>query len=202
MYKIFSIILVISLSSCFSGNNVIVDEGENYNNSKGGVNESEGSVISERKVVTKGDEDFIIEDIGNKSNAVSGLDSSYNYQFSGLSRFSRSKAIEAVEELKSNNPDIKFVIYFEFDSSELNDENKQIIAIHNDFLQQNPNLELVLGGHTDAVGSRDYNLSLGELRALAVKKTMQGNISVVSFGEEKTVSVVDEKNRRVEFVYK
>jgi outer membrane protein OmpA-like peptidoglycan-associated protein len=202
MYKIFSIILVISLSSCFSGNNVIVDENEDYNKSKN----DENSIISERKIVTKGDKDFIIEDIASSSNVTSEsnsrLGSNYNYQFSGLSRFSSSKAIQAIEELKSNNSDIKFVIYFEFDSSKLNDENKQIIAMHNDFLQQNSNLELVLGGHTDVVGSRDYNLSLGELRALAVKKTMQGNISVVSFGEEKTVSSADEKNRRVEFVYK
>jgi peptidoglycan-associated lipoprotein len=68
-------------------------------------------------------------------------------------------------------------------------------------LQNNPNLKLFLHGHTDIKGSRGYNLSLGEERALSVKNHMQGDINTISFGEEKTISTTDSKNRRVEFIY-
>ena len=54
-------------------------------------------------------------------------------------------------------------------------------------------------------GSREYNLSLGESRGLSVKKFIDENsknITIISFGEEETISLKDSKNRRVEFIYK
>lgn len=204
MYKFLSIIPVVFLSSCLFSNNIIVDENEGDNTVKNKENnivkvdeikDDNIKVISERKIITRDDKDFVIEDIDSK-------DFNLDYSLTGLSKFSSKEAIDAIKKLKQENSDIKFVVYFEFNSSELSEESKNIINYNNEFYKKNPNLKLTLNGHTDIKGSREYNLSLGEQRALAVKKMMQGNIDIISFGEEKTISNIDSKNRRVEFVYK
>lgn len=204
MYKFLSIIPVVFLSSCLFSNNIIVDENEGDNTVKNKENnivkvdeikDDNIKVISERKIITRDDKDFVIEDIDSK-------DFNLDYSLTGLSKFSSKEAIDAIKKLKKENSDIKFVVYFEFNSSELSEESKNIINYNNEFYKKNPNLKLTLNGHTDIKGSREYNLSLGEQRALAVKKMMQGNIDIISFGEEKTISNIDSKNRRVEFVYK
>lgn len=204
MYKFLSIIPVVFLSSCLFSNNIIVDEDEGGNTVKNKENnivkvdeikDDNIKVISERKIITRDDKDFVIEDIDSK-------DFNLDYSLTGLSKFSSKEAIDAIKKLKKENSDIKFVVYFEFNSSELSEESKNIINYNNEFYKKNPNLKLTLNGHTDIKGSREYNLSLGEQRALAVKKMMQGNIDIISFGEEKTISNIDSKNRRVEFVYK
>ena len=67
-------------------------------------------------------------------------------------------------------------------------------------------------GNTDERGSREYNLSLGQRRSVAVKKSLNllgvqdGQIETVSFGEEKaTAGCADEscakQNRRADIVY-
>jgi outer membrane protein OmpA-like peptidoglycan-associated protein len=213
MYKILSVIPVVFLSSCFFSNNIIVDESAKKDTTDAKIEDNNQEivkitkidtpkekikVISQRKIITRNDKDFIIEDIDSNINQENF---DLNYQFSGLSKLSSPEAIKLVEELKSTNEGLKFVVYFDFNSSELSELNKNTISAHNEFLKQNPNLKLILHGHTDIAGSRGYNLSLGELRALSVKKIMQGIISIVSFGEEKTISNEDSKNRRVEFIY-
>lgn len=204
MYKILSIcsllLLTSLLSSCLFSNNVIVDEHEKKDNThnKTQTDDRVVEIISQRKVVTRDDTDFIVADIQSNSNSNFMKD----YSLTGLSKFSSQAAIDAVKLIKQIQPGIQFVVYFEFDSIELSEESKKIISYHNDFYSKNSNLTLELQGHTDIKGSREYNLSLGEQRALAVKKLMQDNINIVSFGEEKTISTTDSKNRRVEFIYK
>jgi peptidoglycan-associated lipoprotein len=136
----------------------------------------------------------LIENINTESDTT-------NYSLSGLSSSSSKEARGAIAALKQADAEVVFVVYFEFNSSELSPASKQIITYHNNFLQNNPNLKLFLHGHTDIKGSRGYNLSLGEERALSVKNHMQGDINTISFGEEKTISTTDSKNRRVEFIY-
>jgi len=70
---------------------------------------------------------------------------------------------------------------------------------------------LRLEGHADERGTREYNLALGENRALAVKEVLglydlNSRVEVISFGEEiPLIQAHDEsawgKNRRVEFIY-
>lgn len=194
MYKIISIVPVIFLTSCFSSNNIIVDEASSGVNNKHVANNEKEMVISERNVITRGDKDFVVEELSSNTDDT-------NYSLSGLSKLSSEAAKEAVAKIMASHPDMKFVVYFEFNSSKLSPKSQEIIQLNNEFLASNPSLKLVLNGHTDIKGSREYNLSLGEERAIAVKKLMQGNIEVVSFGEEKTISNIDAKNRRVEFVY-
>ena len=78
-------------------------------------------------------------------------------------------------------------------------------------MRDNPDVRLRLVGHADERGTREYNLALGENRALSVKEVLglyelSSRIDVVSYGEERPISTVHDEsgwkqNRRVEFVY-
>lgn len=110
------------------------------------------------------------------------------------------------------NPLSKRVVYFEYDSSEIRDDARPVIEAHATYLAQRSAASIVLEGHADERGSREYNLALGERRAKAVQQLMllkgasSRQIEVVSFGEERPVSVGHDdtawsQNRRVELVY-
>ncbi len=103
-------------------------------------------------------------------------------------------------------------VYFEFDSSALDDDSRMLVEAHANYLVNNPTVTLVLEGHADERGTREYNLALGERRALAVADLMgamgvAGNrIQNVSYGEERPESVEHDEsawrlNRRVEILY-
>ena len=120
----------------------------------------------------------------------------------GLRTYSSASTKEIIKQEKQNNQDLAFIVYFEFNSNDLDDEAMQIINAHKAILDAYPDLGIRLEGHTDPKGSREYNLALGELRTLSVKDTLKDDATYVSFGEEKIVSTDDAKNRRVEIIYK
>lgn len=104
-------------------------------------------------------------------------------------------------------------VYFEFDSSSLDDENRAIVEAHAQHLNNNPNIKVHLEGHGDERGTREYNLALGERRAQAVERVMRalgvaGNrIATASYGEEKPLAEGHDEsawrqNRRVEISYR
>jgi peptidoglycan-associated lipoprotein len=111
-----------------------------------------------------------------------------------------------------SSPLYKRVIYFQYDSSEVQPEYLYVVNNHANYLASNPSKSLVLEGHADERGSPEYNIALGEQRAKAVAKLMQlqgvaeNQIQVVSYGEEKpAVQGHDDsawqQNRRVEISY-
>lgn len=117
-------------------------------------------------------------------------------------------------EMNSGQADAlsKRVIYFEFDSSDVSSEARDIISAHAQNLAQNGQLSVVLEGHADERGTREYNIALGERRAKAVKQlfVVQGvqasQLQVISFGEERPAAVGHDEsawglNRRVELLY-
>ncbi|MGB4665343.1 MAG: OmpA family protein, partial [Bacteroidales bacterium] len=59
-------------------------------------------------------------------------------------------------------------IFFDFNKATLRPESKTELQNIIEFLQQNPNISLEISGHTDNVGSYEYNLNLSEKRAQAV----------------------------------
>ena len=73
-------------------------------------------------------------------------------------------------------------------------EDQDIVRRHALQLVDNPGYRVRLEGHTDERGSREYNIGLGERRAQAVRRILMiqgvsaGQISTVSFGEERAVS--------------
>lgn len=103
-------------------------------------------------------------------------------------------------------------IYFEFDSSSVDDEGRAIVEAHAAHLASNPGIRVTLEGHADERGTREYNLALGERRAQAVQKLMgalgvgANRVTTVSYGEEKPVDPDHNEsawrqNRRVEIIY-
>ena len=119
-------------------------------------------------------------------------------------------ATEAVISEFSNNAD-SFTLYFAYDDTEIDEVATRIIIQHANFMQNNPSVNLRLEGHADERGTREYNLALGENRALSVKEVLglynlDDRIIVVSYGEEQPILTGSneeawEKNRRVELVY-
>ena len=104
-----------------------------------------------------------------------------------------------------------FVLYFAYDDTEIDEAATRVIIEHANLMQNNPSVRLRLEGHADERGTREYNLALGENRALSVKEVLglynlEERVVVVSYGEEQPVEIEHneeawEKNRRVEFVY-
>lgn len=103
-------------------------------------------------------------------------------------------------------------IYFMLDSSQVQEEFVPVIAEHAKSLKANPSQHVIIQGHTDERGSREYNVALGEQRAKTVAHmlTMQGvpesQIETVSYGEEKAVDAGHDEsawqvNRRAEIDY-
>lgn len=106
----------------------------------------------------------------------------------------------------------KRTIYFEFDSDSVQDEYEEVLAAHAAFMAEHDEADIVLEGHTDARGSREYNLGLGRRRAEAVREFLElegapaDRIEVVSFGEERPAAHGSDEdawqqNRRVEILY-
>ena len=119
-------------------------------------------------------------------------------------------AMLAIIENFKNSSD-SFVLYFSYDDTEIDEVSTRAIIEHANFMQDNPSVSLRLEGHADERGTREYNLALGENRALSVKEVLSlynldDRILVVSYGEESPVMVGSnelawEENRRVEFFY-
>jgi len=106
----------------------------------------------------------------------------------------------------------KKVVYFDFDSSRIHEEDMAAVNAHAAYLAANPNARVKLEGHGDERGSREYNVALGERRAQSVEQILKlqgvGNrqISVVSYGEERPAVIGHDEsawryNRRVEIIY-
>ena len=98
------------------------------------------------------------------------------------------------------------VIYFEFDSTTLSQEARDTLTENAEWLKQDPARRLTIEGHTDEVGTDEYNLALGERRARAALEYLKNlgveadRVDVLTYGEEKPASDTDEGNRRAMFI--
>lgn len=101
------------------------------------------------------------------------------------------------------------VVYFDFDSFVIKDEYRGLIDGHAKLLAADKTRRMVIEGHTDERGGREYNLALGQKRAEAVLKSMQllgvadSQLEAVSYGKERPVAEGHDeeswaKNRRAE----
>jgi peptidoglycan-associated lipoprotein len=85
----------------------------------------------------------------------------------------------------------KHTYYFEFDRSDVNENEKPAILANADYLLAHQNAKVLLEGHTDPRGSREYNVALGERRANAVAEILKSKgvnpaqIRVISYGAER-----------------
>lgn len=98
---------------------------------------------------------------------------------------------ETVKFLADGVPDR---VFFATNKSDLTTAASATLAKQATYLKANPTLNVVLEGHADERGTREYNLALGEKRANAVKDYLISNgissarVNVISYGKEKPVN--------------
>ena len=102
-------------------------------------------------------------------------------------------------------------VYFDFDSQQLNPAEMAKVETVALYLQQNPTHGIIVDGHCDERGSSEYNLGLGERRALAVRAALiargidGARIHTRTYGKEQPVAFGHDEaswrlNRRAEFI--
>jgi peptidoglycan-associated lipoprotein len=100
-------------------------------------------------------------------------------------------------------------IYFDFDKSDLTIESLRILKENAHYLRNNTNIKIIIDGHTDNRGTIEYNLSLGQRRALKIKEycvqlgISPNRIATISYGKERPIDKNNNelawaKNRRAE----
>jgi peptidoglycan-associated lipoprotein len=98
-------------------------------------------------------------------------------------------------------------IFFDTDSSSIRADAQQTLAKQAQWLNQYPNYRVMVEGHADERGTREYNLALGARRAestrdyLASQGVAANRMKTISYGKEKPVAVCDDiscwsQNRR------
>lgn len=111
------------------------------------------------------------------------------------------------------SPLSKRSVYFDLDRFEIKMEYQDLVAAHAKFLAANPGMRVLVQGNTDERGSREYNLSLGQKRSDAVKRSLvlmgatEAQVESVSLGEEKpraegSNEAAWTENRRADILYR
>ncbi|CAD5372481.1 Peptidoglycan-associated protein [Rubrivivax sp. A210] len=92
------------------------------------------------------------------------------------------------------------VVFFDFDSYAIKDSYKNMIEGHAKVLAASRAKRMVIEGHADERGGREYNLALGQKRAVAVVKSLEllgatgPQLEAVSFGEERPLEQGHDEN--------
>lgn len=103
-------------------------------------------------------------------------------------------------------------VFFDYDSYDVTGQYTSVLQQDARFLQQHPNMSFTIEGHCDERGSTEYNLALGDNRALAVKNALASmgvaasRMKTISYGKEKpfcteSTEACWQQNRRAHFVY-
>lgn len=119
-------------------------------------------------------------------------------------------SVAALKDPRS--PLSKRSIYFDLDSFVVKPEYQSLLETHAKFLKANASFKMLIQGNGDERGSREYNLSLGQNRANAIKKTLsllgvaEAQLEAVSLGEEKPACTESNEtcwaqNRRGDMLY-
>ena len=98
---------------------------------------------------------------------------------------------DTVKELAPGVPDR---VFFATNESILTTASRETLRKQAEYLRKNSSMNIVLEGHADERGTREYNLALGERRANAARDYLMTygisgkRISVISYGKEKPVN--------------
>ena len=126
--------------------------------------------------------------------------------------------VKTVQASSTDNEDISYdsqaifanaTVYFDFDKTNLTSKSLQTLKSVVDALNDNSQLNIVLSGHADERGTREYNLALGQRRADIVSQYLilngveSNRITTKSYGEERPIANGQDeasyaKNRRVQ----
>src|SRR5690348_5852725 len=103
-------------------------------------------------------------------------------------------------------------VYFDFNQYNVKDEYRPLVEMHSHYLVAHPSQKVQVQGNTDARGSAEYNLALGQRRSEAVARMMtllgvkSDQIEAISYGKERpkasgTTEADYAENRRADIVY-
>jgi OOP family OmpA-OmpF porin len=174
--------------------------------------------ITDHEFIFKAQVDSIDKKIALSDELKTTLDSSYNGEF----------AIDApVPEVVVTEPEPKPVevfscqdefkkiltnnkIHFEYNKADIQADSYDLLDSLTDVAKKCPNDAILIAGHTDSIGSENYNLKLSTNRANAVKEYLvthgisQDRVKSVGYGESKPIADNNTKegrsaNRRIEF---
>ena len=153
-------------------------------------------------------QDRPVPEAGTVAGAAADSESGAN----GMTGTLADDGVEGSPLADAEGADLPLVIYFDFDSSEVHPDDRVVVEAHAQLLARHAHAEVLLEGHADERGSREYNVALGERRAIGVRDMLRllgvadHQVRTVSFGEEKPAVMGHEeeswsRNRRVEFAY-
>ena len=102
-------------------------------------------------------------------------------------------------------------VYFDFDSSDIREDQVSRIEVNSEFMKKNPVVNIRIEGNCDPRGTKEYNMALGERRAQSAKKYLENlgidekRLSTISFGKERLLLHGQDElswaqNRRDDFV--
>ncbi len=86
-------------------------------------------------------------------------------------------------------------VFFNYDSFELDSDAQELLQDQVAWLKQYSNVSVIIEGHCDERGTREYNLALGEKRAQSVKNYLislgisSDRVSTISYGKERPAVV-------------
>ncbi|WP_104204219.1 peptidoglycan-associated lipoprotein Pal [Billgrantia saliphila] len=154
---------------------------------------------------TGGSRDGSMDGTGTGGAAGSGAAGSGQVSGSGVS------GDRAGQQADGRIPEVR-TIYFDYDRDNIRPEFESVLVAHSRYLRSNPSARVVLQGHTDERGTREYNLALGERRAKSVQRFLEvqgvspSQLEIVSYGEERPAARGSSddshaQNRRVVFAY-
>lgn len=120
--------------------------------------------------------------------------------------------VGAAEVIKGSRTNVGLLpVYFDFDKAIIRQDQVERITANALFLKNNPGLMVRIEGNCDSRGTNEYNVALGERRAMGVKRYLvtlgvaDARVSVLSYGEERPVNpgnneIAWAENRRGDFV--
>ncbi len=129
----------------------------------------------------------------------------------GLGHFSRFAGQDAGESYTTQAPHNQIYL-FSYNDSSFRPKYRASLDAQAAYLSAHPGARVLLAGHTDERGSREYNVALGERRANTVAELLRmagvnrQQIRVVSYGKERPINfghgeASHLQNRRVELTY-
>jgi peptidoglycan-associated lipoprotein len=97
-------------------------------------------------------------------------------------------ATASLDEINKNSP--LRPVFFEYDSSEISGDSQQVLQANADVLRKQKSWVITIEGHCDERGTAEYNLALGERRAVAARTYLVSlgipaeRLRIVSYGKE------------------
>ena len=118
--------------------------------------------------------------------------------------------LDEVMRRQNSTRSILRTVYFDFDSSQIRDDQVAILQENAAWLRNHPQYKVVVEGHCDERDTIEYNFALGDRRARSILQYLsdlgipKGNLRTISYGEERPADPGHDeeayaRNRRVEF---